>query len=202
MASPCTVLLVDDDAAVRESTGLLLRSLVFCVLAAQSGHEAMRRLAQIQVDVLLADIVMPDLDGIELAKRARLFQPEIKVVFMTGYRCDVRRSTRCSPSTPCRSGRTPSPACASSVASSSPAAGSRWASRNIPVSPGPGCQRHSRRAGSSSERRHSARSRRSRDRQNPLRPRLSTMNHKLSNIAPPMSLFGPPARVADCRAKI
>jgi two-component system, cell cycle response regulator CpdR len=85
MASPYTVLLVDDDAAVRESVGHLLGSLGFCVLAAQNGHEAMRRLAQIQVDVLLTDIVMPDLNGIELAKRAKLFQPEIKVVFMTGY---------------------------------------------------------------------------------------------------------------------
>jgi two-component system, cell cycle response regulator CpdR len=85
MSSPHTVLLVDDDAVVRESMGHLLGSLGFCVLAAQNSHEAMRRLAQIQVDVLLADIVMPDLNGIELAKRAKLYQPEIKVVFMTGY---------------------------------------------------------------------------------------------------------------------
>jgi two-component system cell cycle response regulator CpdR len=37
------------------------------------------------VDVLLAEIVMPDLDGIELARQAKLLQPNIKVIFMTGY---------------------------------------------------------------------------------------------------------------------
>jgi two-component system cell cycle response regulator CpdR len=85
MASPYTVLLVDDDVDAREITAHLLRSRGFDVLVAQNGHEAMRLLAQIRADVLLADIVMPDLDGIELAKRAKLRQSNLKVVFMTGY---------------------------------------------------------------------------------------------------------------------
>jgi two-component system cell cycle response regulator CpdR len=85
MASPYTVLLVDDDVDAREITAHLLRSRGFDVLVAQNGHEAMRLLAQIRADVLLADIVMPDLNGIELAKRAKLLQPDLKVVFMTGY---------------------------------------------------------------------------------------------------------------------
>jgi two-component system cell cycle response regulator CpdR len=85
MASPYTVLLVDDDADVREITAHMLGSRGFHVVAAQSGYEAMRLLAQIRADVLLADVVMPDLNGIELAKHAKLVQPDLKVVFMTGY---------------------------------------------------------------------------------------------------------------------
>jgi two-component system, cell cycle response regulator CpdR len=85
MASPYTVLLVDDDVDARKSVAHLLGARGFSVLVAQSGHEAMRMLAHIRPDVLLADIVMPDLDGIELAKQAKLLQPDLKVVFMTGY---------------------------------------------------------------------------------------------------------------------
>jgi CheY-like chemotaxis protein len=64
MASPYTILLVDDDAEVREITAHVLRSRGFDVLAARNGDEAMRLLAKIRPDVLLADIVMPGLDGI------------------------------------------------------------------------------------------------------------------------------------------
>ena len=85
MASSYTVLLVDDDVDAREITAHMLGSRGFDVLVAQSGHEAMRVLAKIRPDVLLADIVMPDLNGIELAKRAKLLQPDLKVAFMTGY---------------------------------------------------------------------------------------------------------------------
>jgi CheY-like chemotaxis protein len=85
MASPYTVLLVDDDVDARESVAHLLGSRGFDVLVATSGHEALLLLDQIVADVLLVDIVMPDLDGIELAKRARQLQPDLKVMFMTGY---------------------------------------------------------------------------------------------------------------------
>jgi CheY-like chemotaxis protein len=85
MASPYTVLLVDDDIDTRESTAHLLGSRGFDVLVAQSGEEAMRLLTKIRADVLLADIVMPDLDGVELAKQAKTLQPDLKVVFITGY---------------------------------------------------------------------------------------------------------------------
>jgi two-component system, cell cycle response regulator CpdR len=85
MASPYTVLLVDDDADAREITAHMLGSRGFDVLVAQNGDEAIRLLAKIRVDVLLADIVMAGLNGIELAKQAKLLQPDLKVVFMTGY---------------------------------------------------------------------------------------------------------------------
>ena len=85
MASPYSVLLVDDDIDAREITAHMLESRGFDVLVVQNGDEAMRVLAHIRMDVLLADIVMPDFDGIELAKQAKRLQPDLKVMFMTGY---------------------------------------------------------------------------------------------------------------------
>ena len=57
----------------------------FRVVAADNGDEALRLLAQEPVDVLLTDIVMPDMNGIELAKRAKLVRPDLKVLLETGY---------------------------------------------------------------------------------------------------------------------
>ena len=55
------------------------------MLATDNGAEALRLLAQEPVDVLFADIVMPDMNGIELAKRAKLVRPDLKVLLETGY---------------------------------------------------------------------------------------------------------------------
>ena len=90
MASAFTILIVEDDDGVRESTAAILDSRGFRVLVAESGYEAMRLLAQGHVDLLLADVVMPGLNGIELVKQAKLLRPELKVIFMTGY---LSRST-------------------------------------------------------------------------------------------------------------
>jgi len=52
---------------------------------ARTGDEAMQLLGQQQVDVLLTDIVMPGINGIELARRAQRLHPNLKLMFMTGY---------------------------------------------------------------------------------------------------------------------
>lgn len=70
MAQAFTLLFVDDDHQVREPIVELLRARGFHVLSAGSGVEAMRILAQEPVDVLFTDIVMPDQDGLELARRS------------------------------------------------------------------------------------------------------------------------------------
>jgi YesN/AraC family two-component response regulator len=54
-------------------------------MAASSTIVAMRILAQEHVDVLLADVVMPDEDGIELAREAKLLRPNLHIIFVTGY---------------------------------------------------------------------------------------------------------------------
>jgi len=55
------------------------------ILSARSAIEAMRILAQDHVDVLFTDVVMPDVNGIELANQAKQLRPGIRVLFTTGY---------------------------------------------------------------------------------------------------------------------
>lgn len=80
-----TVLFVDDDHQVREPIVEALRARGLRVLSADSAIEAMRILGQESVDVPFTDIVMPDQDGLELAKQAKLIRPNIQVVFATAY---------------------------------------------------------------------------------------------------------------------
>jgi CheY-like chemotaxis protein len=80
-----TILVVDDDNAVRDVVVQMLSTHGFGVLTAGGGHEALRILAQGTVDLLFTDIVMPGMDGVELAKEARRLRPGLKVLFGTGY---------------------------------------------------------------------------------------------------------------------
>jgi CheY-like chemotaxis protein len=80
-----TILFVEDDENVRESTEAILASAGFRLLVAKDGYEALRLLAENDVDVLFTDIMMPGMDGIDLASRARQRHPKIKVMFATTY---------------------------------------------------------------------------------------------------------------------
>ena len=80
-----TILFVDDDRPVLRIIAEALSAKGFRVLATDNGAEALRLLAREPVDVLFADIVMPDMNGIELAKRAKLARPNLKVLLQTGY---------------------------------------------------------------------------------------------------------------------
>jgi signal transduction histidine kinase len=84
--SPAVVLAVDDDAAVRTTTADILKGLGYSVLQAASGEAALELLQQDgMIDVLLTDVVMMGMSGPELARRARLSQPRLPVVFISGY---------------------------------------------------------------------------------------------------------------------
>jgi DNA-binding NtrC family response regulator len=85
MGQPLTVLFVDDDAPVLAVIAEALRARGFHVLAADNAAEALRLLAREPVDVLFADVVMPEMNGIELAKRAKQLRPGLKVMLETGY---------------------------------------------------------------------------------------------------------------------
>jgi CheY-like chemotaxis protein len=80
-----TILFAEDDAAVRESTAAILAARGFRLLVAKDGAEALRLLSKNPVDVLFTDVVMPDLNGIELAREAQRLRPNIKVLLMTAY---------------------------------------------------------------------------------------------------------------------
>jgi len=80
-----TVLFVEDDTAVCEFVVTLLRDHGFNVLTASDGYEAIRQLVEHAVDLVFTDIVMPGLNGFELAQQAKLMRPDIHVLYMTGY---------------------------------------------------------------------------------------------------------------------
>ena len=80
-----TILLVDDETTVREVVAQMLSDSGFQVMTASSGTDALRIIYQRSIDLLFTDIIMPGIDGVELAKRARQVRPELKVLFATGY---------------------------------------------------------------------------------------------------------------------
>ena len=79
------ILLAEDDDSMREFLAKALTRAGHEVRAVGDGLDALTTLAEEHVDLLLADVVMPGLDGIELARRAAKEQPEIKVMFITGF---------------------------------------------------------------------------------------------------------------------
>ena len=82
-----TILLVEDQAAIREVTRDYLVRMGYNVLTAPDGGEAMRIAAtqQKSVDLVVTDVVMPNMGGRELAARMNQLHPETKVLFMSGY---------------------------------------------------------------------------------------------------------------------
>jgi two-component system, cell cycle sensor histidine kinase and response regulator CckA len=81
------VLVVDDDAAVRTSTTRMLQTLGYEVLAAADGAEAEALVERrdIELDLLVCDLAMPNKSGPEVAKSIRNIYPGIKVLFVSGY---------------------------------------------------------------------------------------------------------------------
>ena len=82
-----TILLVEDEAAVREATKRMLRKFGFTVIEAKDGEEALRLWQRDgdSVDVVLTDVVMPIMGGAALARVLRERSPDLRVVFMSGY---------------------------------------------------------------------------------------------------------------------
>ena len=82
-----TILLVEDEAAVRRLAATVLRSNGYTVLEASSGDEALSLLSTTagRIHLLLTDFVMPRMTGRELAERVSAVSPEIRVLYMSGY---------------------------------------------------------------------------------------------------------------------
>ncbi len=86
-----TILLVEDSDVVREVIARMLEAGGFTVLKASSGEEALSlsRGGDAPFDLLLTDIVMPGMGGVELADRVAAERPEARILFMTGYADDT-----------------------------------------------------------------------------------------------------------------
>jgi DNA-binding NtrC family response regulator len=84
-----TVLLVEDDASVREVAALFLQNCGYEVLVATRASEALEHVRSKPVDLLVTDVILPMLNGRQLFEQIRELQPDIGVVFMSGYTDDV-----------------------------------------------------------------------------------------------------------------
>ena len=80
-----SVLVVDDNEAVRLVASEMLKRLEFDVTCVGSGPEALATLQETSFDIVLLDIGMPEMSGIEAYDHLREFAPVQNVVFMTGY---------------------------------------------------------------------------------------------------------------------
>lgn len=82
-----TVLVVEDDVLIRKACVRALSTSGYAVLDAEDGFDALRLCEHFhgQIDLLIADIVMPNLGGKELAQRLAARYPAMKVLFMSGY---------------------------------------------------------------------------------------------------------------------
>ena len=82
------ILVVDDDSAVAESVGEILRADGGVVTLVGNGREAIERMRRERFDVVLSDVVMPEMDGYELFQAARREAPDTPVVLMTAFYYD------------------------------------------------------------------------------------------------------------------
>ncbi len=81
---PAKILVVDDDAAVREVVATMLRTAGYAVSLAANGREALLSLQREQFRVIITDLVMPEQEGIETIKVIRRDYPEVRVIAMSG----------------------------------------------------------------------------------------------------------------------
>ncbi len=91
------ILLAEDDESMR---GFLVRALKkagYDVVDFANGEEAFERLKSEPFTLLLTDIVMPKMDGIELARRASELDPDLKIMFITGFAAVILNNDLAAP---------------------------------------------------------------------------------------------------------
>ncbi len=90
-----TVLIVENEHDVLILCKIALEDSGYTILSAATPHEAIELARQYKgdIDLLLTDVVMPEMNGCDLAKQLQLVIPGFKIIFMSGYSSDVRSST-------------------------------------------------------------------------------------------------------------
>ena len=90
--SGTTVLLAEDESMIRELIATFLTNLGYTVVEAENGREAAekaRALGTDNISLLITDLVMPVMGGLELAAELRLQHADLRVLFISGYTDDV-----------------------------------------------------------------------------------------------------------------
>jgi CheY-like chemotaxis protein len=79
-----TILLVEDDALVREVLSSAIESKGHTVVTAANGVEGLNQFAQRPFDLVISDIIMPDMEGIGMIREMRRKNPDVKIVAISG----------------------------------------------------------------------------------------------------------------------
>ncbi len=85
MTSKTRIMVVDDEPDIRESLSRHFRFLGYEVVTAEHGKAALAELEERKTDIVISDIMMPEMDGIALLKRIRADYPMAHIIMMTGY---------------------------------------------------------------------------------------------------------------------
>ena len=91
------ILLAEDDNDMRRFLVKALQNAGYDVASFDNGLSAYNRLREEPFELLLTDIVMPEMDGIELARRATELDPDIKVMFITGFAAVALSAAQAAP---------------------------------------------------------------------------------------------------------
>ena len=79
------ILIIDDEAPSREALVLLLKNADYDIKGAGSGNEAFELLAEDAFDIVITDLFLPDIDGIDILKRVKSVAPAMEVILITGH---------------------------------------------------------------------------------------------------------------------
>ncbi|HEU4497706.1 MAG TPA: response regulator [Sphingomicrobium sp.] len=91
------IILAEDDGDMRRFLVKALQNAGYDVISFDNGLAAYQRLREEPFELLLTDIVMPEMDGIELARRATELDPDIKIMFITGFAAVALNSDSAAP---------------------------------------------------------------------------------------------------------
>ncbi len=88
------ILIVDDEPNQRRSLAIGLRLEGFTILEAADGQAALDTLAAHEVDLAIVDLMMPGINGLDLARRMRFRHPEVRIVLTSAYHLSERQLER------------------------------------------------------------------------------------------------------------
>lgn len=80
-----TILLVDDEQGIRTVMGLSLRDAGYNVITVASGEEALQLFAERPIPIVITDIRMPGMNGLDLLKHIKILAPETEVILISGH---------------------------------------------------------------------------------------------------------------------
>ena len=84
IARKLSVLIIDDEESIRKSLSIILNENGYDADSAKNGEEAIKKTAERYYNILLIDIVLPDINGVELLTRIRDAKPKMRKIIMTG----------------------------------------------------------------------------------------------------------------------